>query len=439
MGFGHSDITPTANRLMLREHGLNRGRRNQPLTESRRLDDTESDVIALIQGEVANANNSLRENLASCGDRGRLLGLENLVQEIRNFAPLQFQEAALQGANTMHALRDQTNDRAEELRDFKAMHNLRRTPDYPSASQLYWYVGVICVLFLLEVVGNSYFLAKGSDFGLVGGFMEATLIAAVNIGISLYAGYWGVRECWHLNLRRKIRGYAVIAIWFAFTISFNLLVGHYRESAESTVLEGGGARAVESFSNNPLGLEEFQSFVLVAIGVLFAFIALIDGLLMDDFYPGYGNKDRRVKKSEAEFLAARADIISRLDEIREETVDTRATQRERLNGCVAENDQILNTRTEAIRGHGERIRFLEDAGNHLLSAYREANCETRKTPAPKRFREDWKVTAANVEDGWRAMEPDVVRDANTLLDERLESIVAEYEQAVEQINNVHIY
>ena len=439
MGFGHSDITPTTNRLMLRERGLNRGRRNQPLTESRRLDEAENDVIALIQGEVANANNSLRQNLASCGDRGRLLGLENLIQEIRNFAPLQFQEAALQGAKPMNALQDQTKARDEELKEFKTMHNLKRTPDYPSASQLYWYVGVICVLFLLEVVGNSYFLAKGSDFGLVGGFMEATLIAAVNIGISLYAGYWGVRECWHLNLRRKIRGYAVIAIWFAFTISFNLLVGHYRESAESTVLEGGGARAVESFLNSPLGLEEFQSFVLVAIGVLFAFIALIDGLLMDDFYPGYGNKDRRLKMSEAEFLAARADIISRLDEIREEAVDTRAKQREALNGCVAENHQILNTRTEAIQSHTEHIGFLENAGNQLLSAYREANCETRKTPAPERFREDWKVTPVKVDDGWQAMDPDVVRDANKLLDQHLESIADEYQQAVDQINNIHIY
>jgi hypothetical protein len=89
---------------------------------------------------------------------------------------------------------------------------------------------------------------------------------------------------------RKIIGFLSLLGWLAFATIFNLLVAHYREAA-GVFLEGGGAIALQALKTDPLGLAEFQSWVLFGIGALFAFIALIDSLSMDDPYPFYGKLD----------------------------------------------------------------------------------------------------------------------------------------------------
>ena len=38
---------------------------------------------------------------------------------------------------------------------------------------------------------------------------------------------------------------------------------------------------------DPFGLIEFQSWLLFVLGVVFSIVALIDGLIMRDKYPGY--------------------------------------------------------------------------------------------------------------------------------------------------------
>jgi hypothetical protein len=284
------------------------------------------------------------------------------------------------------------------------------------------------------VAGNSYFLAKGSAYGLIGGFAEAVIIAFLNIGVAMAIGFFGLRQVWHRALWRKAIGFLSLLGWFAFAGTFNLFVAHYREAA-GAFLEGGGAVALQAFKTDTIGLTDFQSWVLFGMGALFAFIALVDALSMDDLYPFYGELDRTLEDARAAYAEERDALIAELEEIKAATIRAMQGAKDDLGKRRGEHGSILEGRTRAQRTYEQHVTYLVRAGNALLSIYREANRETRKDKGPTRFREAWSVMRPPVDAG---PPPDVlpqekleaaVARAQTGLDERMREVHAEYERA----------
>jgi hypothetical protein len=73
-----------------------------------------------------------------------------------------------------------------EREAFRGEHGLHRTAHLPSSHVLH--VGVLLTLLIVEAMLNGYLLAAGDEFGLLGGFFQAVIIAVLNIGGGFLSG-----------------------------------------------------------------------------------------------------------------------------------------------------------------------------------------------------------------------------------------------------------
>lgn len=423
--------------LKVAERGNERGQKNEPPADTETFDDVENEVIELIEGEVKKAHAALLEDLSTYAQRLHALDLEGRFSTIDSAAMdgiSSFRSQVSRGLDRLSSLGRRLRELEQEMREFRTEHGLRRTAHYPSLPGQVWRWGLIALLFLTEVAGNSYFLAKGSAYGLIGGFAEAVIIAFLNIGVSMAFGFIGMRQCWHRATWRMAIGFLSLFSWLAFAGFFNLFVAHYREAA-GAFLEGGGAIALQNLKANPIGLTDFQSWVLFGIGALFAFIALIDALSMDDLYPFYGKLDHTLEDARTAYAEERDDLIAELEEIKTATIRAMQEAKDDLGKRRGEQGSILDGRARALRAYEQHLKYLERAGNTLLSIYREANREVRKDKGPTRFSLVWKVAQPPVEAG---PPPDVlpqdkleaaVARAQASLDERMREVHAEYKRA----------
>ena len=64
-----------------------------------------------------------------------------------------------------------------------------------------------------------------------------------------------------------------VVAWLSIVIIINLGLAHFREAAAISIFEeGAGAQILAAIFENPLGLTELESWMLFAIGMLFATI-----------------------------------------------------------------------------------------------------------------------------------------------------------------------
>lgn len=437
LSFLQLDVSKIAKDLRLSERGQERGQRNQPASDDEAFDVVENEVLELIEGEVRKAHAILLDDLTAYAQRLHALDLEGRFAAIEAAAMdgiSAFRSEVSRGQDRLSSLGRRLTELEQELLDFRHAAGLKRTAHYPPVYGRILGWGLIAVLFLLEIAGNTYFLAKGSVYGLIGGFAEAAIIAFLNIALSMIFAHFGLRQLWHRAVVRKIIGTLSLVLWVAFAVLFNLLVAHYREAA-GAFLEGGGSVALQALKTNPLGLADFQSWVLFGIGAVFAFIALVDALSLDDLYPFYGKLDRTVERVRAIYAAERDELIADLEDIKSDTIKAMQEAKDDLAKRRGEHASILESRSRAIRIYEQHVNTLERAGNTLLAIYREANRAVRNDKGPERFSRNWTVARPPVEAGPPAATlpaeklEAAVTQAQVSLDERMREVHAEYEQA----------
>ena len=437
LSFLNLDVKKISRDLNLSERGKERGKRDAPSAEGEVFDDAENEIIEFIEAELKSANAALHDDLSTYAERLHSLDFEGRISMIEAAAVdgiSSFRSEVSKGHDRLSLVGRRVRELAGEIRDFRTEHGLKRTAHYPLTNSQFWLWGLIVLLFLLEVVGNSFFLAKGSAYGLIGGFAEAFIIAFLNLGMSIVLGLYGLRQCWHRATWRKFSGFLSLFGWLAFATVFNLLVAHYREAA-GAFLEGGGAMAIQALKANPIGFTDFQSWVLFGIGALFAFIALVDALYMDDLYPFYGKLDRTFESARENYEQERSELISELEKIKTDTIEAIQIARDDLGKRLGEHGSILEGLNRARRAHDQHITYLQGAGNTLLSIYREANLEARKNQGPKRFKEIWEISRPPLPEGPPPIIPKTtilkgeVAQAQAKLDERRREVHAEFEEA----------
>ncbi|HEX4508572.1 MAG TPA: hypothetical protein VH328_00760, partial [Burkholderiaceae bacterium] len=251
----------------------------------------------------------------------------------------------------LRALRDAALARDAERADFARRHGLRREADDPSSSKRLLLAGLLVLMVVIEGVANAFFFAQGLSTGLVGGFVEAALFAALNVGVAYLLGRHGVRELAHRSALRKLLGVASLAVALAAMTAIALGIAHLRDELAA----GGGPHAAEAalraLRDDPFGLAAVSSWALFGLSLLFAVAALADGWKSDDAYPGYGHVSRRAR-------LARDDHAAELDDLREGLVTLRDEQVAQLEDDVAHARAALAV-TEALladkRATGTRL------------------------------------------------------------------------------------
>ena len=425
--------------LRLVERGKERGEGGRPPDTATALDDIEHEIIEAVESQKKHAHEQVIDHLNTYTERLHGLDLEGRFSTIQTHGRegiSDFRAEVEKGLDELGLWARKVRELEQDMANFQADHGLRRGAYYPSSAIKFLLFGIIAVIGLLEIVANGYFLAKGSEFGLIGGIAEAVTIAFLNIGAAMFIARYGVIQLVHRSKWRKAAGVVAMLIYIAFAIGFNLLVAHYREAA-GAFLTGGGQEAVRSFSESPLGLMEFQSWVLFGIGLLFSLIAFVDALFLDDSYPGYGRLHRRREVAHEDYVDEKINLIETLTELKDQTIAAMHAAKDDLGKRRAEYASILDARTRLLKRFGSHLDHLERVGNALLATYREANQEKRgdDKPVPKHFSQSWKLERPADEgpmtDIWpqKKLASEITK-AQVSLAKMIEDVLGEYDKAV---------
>jgi hypothetical protein len=101
---------------------------------------------------------------------------------------------------------------------FRATHGLNRSARLASPGMIMLKIGLLAILFVVEVAINGGFLAKSSAQGLLGGAVQAVSFAALNIIASFLCGLVPIRL---LNLNvgfLKLLGLLSLLAYLAFAV-----------------------------------------------------------------------------------------------------------------------------------------------------------------------------------------------------------------------------
>ncbi|RCK46093.1 hypothetical protein [Thalassospira profundimaris] len=419
--------------LKLEERAQERGEAGEPPTGSTSLDAVETEIVDVIETFKRSAINTYSDQTEVLADRQAKLDFTSSVSQIDlelKEGVADFKRLIDKGLDQLHAKRKALQSQAVELKEFRKRHNRFMSADYPSNAIHVLQLAIVAVLWFVESFGNASFLAKGNELGILGAYTEAIVISTVNLVCAFMLGR-AVTYINHVNFGLKFIGLLSLFTFVVGAFCLNLLVAHYRD-VTGTFLDQGGLLAVQNITENPLGLADFRSWLLFAMGMLFAIVSFIDGLKWDDPYPGYGKKTRRVEAVRQDYLGEKEYHIDELESAFADAVDELKSARSALAKWRQEHSAINESRKrwhEAFRDH---LDGLERSGNALLNYYREENRKARTGNAPKRFKDKWTLSRPSASETFVSQTVDKAE-----LDELLRKAQDKIDNGILEITQLH--
>ncbi|HEU0117956.1 MAG TPA: hypothetical protein VFR09_04925, partial [Alphaproteobacteria bacterium] len=217
--FPELDLEKIKQDLHLAEEGKKRGEKNLPPSSSEALDDIEHKIITTIETEQRRYLQSANSQLASAQQQISSLDLEHEAVSIGGAAQRassDFMVKVDDGKAKLFMLWRNVCMIEEQWNAFRAQHKLSHPADYP-LSRL-WNFAVILAILVVESILNGNFLARGLETGLVGGIIEAFVIAAVNVSFGVFLGNFVVRYMFHCSLPLRILAFIEVPVSFCIAI-----------------------------------------------------------------------------------------------------------------------------------------------------------------------------------------------------------------------------
>ena len=179
---------------------------------------------------------------------------------------------------------------------------INRPGVYPASHVLG--ISILAGLVLIEGLANAQFFSKASDLGLLGGWIQAIMVAFTNVLASFFlVGFLGVRTL--MNPHQKLWFFsgligtpiAVAAIFF-----LNFTAAQYRDLLEfnSASLALGDSEITGHVMNpvtnalNFTQLQTLEALLLLILGLTFACIAAYKGATWEDRILGYGPVQKKL-------------------------------------------------------------------------------------------------------------------------------------------------
>ncbi|TCG05362.1 hypothetical protein BZM27_34285 [Paraburkholderia steynii] len=216
-------------------------------------------------------------------------------------------------------LGDSAHRAASELDKFRKKNGLTGTAKYPKGGLKAFMLTLIAASIMGEAGLNSAFFAAGLDSGLIGGFIYAAVLATLNVGVAFLFGRYPIRNIFHRSLIRKCFGGISLVLALLSMLCVSFAIAHFRGALAADV-EAPGKAALTSFLNATIELDDITSWALVGISLFFAVLALSEGLLLDDRYPGYGDHDRDYRKARGAYDMAIRTVRGNIERIKSELV-----------------------------------------------------------------------------------------------------------------------
>lgn len=378
----------------LEEKGAERGAQGLPPLGEDSLDQVEAQIVDSIEDIKSKTSLDLSDQLRVLDEH--LIGLDlsgyaSKIPVTTRDAISRFELSATKALDQLSPLLRRVRETQKDLTAFRKEHKLDRPPHTPSAGEQVLRYGALMLIALVEITGNSIFLSRGSEFGLIGGFAEAIFLAAVNLLTTYLLAIWVFGWVTHRSVIGKFIGLLAIALWVVFTCIYNLAVAHYREST-GAFFDQGGQEALRRMLNSPLGLTDFQSWLMAIIGVLMAIFCAADVYGLKEQYPGYNSRRLRLHKAEAHLTSEREYQLNLLEDEKNDCLEEIEGSRHFLNSLNSQYAASVSHRRRIIEAFDQYIDGLERNANQLLDIYRDANRNARVGgKAPARFRKRWEM------------------------------------------------
>ncbi len=365
IGKGHPDLYPIdvakiTRELRLREEGERLGRAGVPGSDAVALTGPEMAVVQVVekarQDYVDWAHLRLRaieETFQRCditSDVNRALHADEEFS--RDAASLLSERQSL-----LNKIEGEARAAQGELSKFRSSHQIDRAPQYPTQMASVLQHLLLVALVVVEGLLNAGFFAQGLTTGLVGGFIYAAVLAALNVVVAFFFGARLSIYMHHSNSAFKVLGGVSIFMWVAVSGTIAMAIAHMRAALLAQSLDAPSA-AFHTLLNNTFQLD-IMSWVLAAISFVFATAAFLDGRAIDDPYPGYGKISRRAALARDEYEDELAALREELEELK--------------NRHLSTLDATVNSARQSIAVAESSIGDKESAASRLHTAFRDAD------------------------------------------------------------------
>ena len=365
-------------------------RDNKPPSDSQHFDANEQKITTFFADKLSTVKQEIYKKVASYDHMAmRVSDITTILAEAKYASEefmqniTTFQEGAKQ---RIKDVKHEYGVRKNDLDKFKHKNHITREASYPNSKILY--IGIIMLILLSETSLNAYFFAKGNELGLIGGAAQALIISLINIVFAFFMGGYLVKK---LNLVKKtpVLKYGALSaliIGFVAIVFFNLLVGHLRVQLGIDP-DAAYVNAIVTFTQNPFSLNEFDSIILVLVGLLSFLIAFTDFYKMDDEYPQYGELDRKYQDALMDFSELKEELLHEIESSSSSILNKLETRQMTAKVIMQELMEVPIFRQKLQDHFKEYYHYLNNTYNAMLNLYREINNDNRTDEAPAYFRD----------------------------------------------------
>ncbi|MCQ3827940.1 hypothetical protein HXX02_00625 [Microbulbifer elongatus] len=322
-------------------------------------------VVREIIGRVH--ENRQRELDKELADRSAV-DIRQLHQEMKNTESLVEKSTAGRLANLVSGLKQRAQEYAAlrmDLEMFRQRNGLTREAVYRESKLLHY--ALIFFIVIMETVLNAFFLSKGSDLGLVGGFFQAFIISMINLGFAVFLAF-SLRHCFHQNPLRKIGAGTLFLGVLVTAIVFVLGVGHYREALEANPFTASQV-AMTTLQAQPLGIQDFNSWIMVVVSGIALVLLAAKFFVVDDRYPGYTAITRRVKQQQRMWREAHEDAIESVNEMAEDIQESISETEKTIRAQFIQFKASIERSEEIHRHYHEDIIKAQGLLDELVRYY----------------------------------------------------------------------
>ena len=432
------DREKAAKKLRLRERAELNGKQNLPPVDSTDFDEVEREIIAEISDQLHRAQIEASNNHRIYGERLAELALLRELSTITGASSQalgDYQATIINREGRLALAKTAIRESFKDLANFKREHGLHR-PAHSGIQPIYAWA-TFAVAWLIESLCNTAFLRVNDDFGLLGGFIAAAVVAGVNIAVSGFVGSYVWPYLVHRRWLWKVAAALATSTWLVAAIAWNLLAGHFRD-AKAAGLANPEAASLSLLANNPLGFDSIYSYGILAIGIVFSLLAAGTAFRMNDPYPGYGDVYKR-HKDRCEDYADEIELsLAELRDTRDEAIAEAQDTRDELQKQFRERGRILEARNVHRNRYREHQDYLQSIADALIADYRAANIGAREDGLrPMHFSTPWRLNPSELPTSPEepTTENEVLR-AQQSLDVSIQTVANEYAKAIHRFEHL---
>lgn len=441
------DLPKLRREMKLEERGRENGKNGLPPADRQSPDDAELEVITRFEQFRDQAHDTLSNNLQAYSVRLARLdnaGLADDVERQFDVAMSDFKTGVINDMNRLYVQKRNVLEVEHEYVEFRKSRSLNRVARYPD--HRFKNVSIVLLVALVDTIANAFFFSTTHPGGWAGAIFESLFIAVINSLVGFGAGYALVRG---LN-RPTFGGKAFCGLFLLLTLAallaFNTFAAHYRDAFAVLKPEDIGrardiasADALRRLVEGQHRLTGFQSYLMVAVGMLVAGVAMFEGYRLDDPLPGFGALARHRQRVLGDYAGEKELLNSGLTERRDEALADIDAVVEEIRRREEEYAGAVEARRKLIQRYNGVLAELESAANQLVETYRTHNAQARSVPAPAYFAKPWQPNWAREpvpEEGSAKERSEAGKKVIEQLKTARRSFLAAYDEAVQKYDRI---